>query len=386
MKLLWIGTQLGFSGYSAASRGYIRALYKEGVDLVLRNIKYDAGYDYPIEDWARPLYKKATEDIDLIIEHLTANELSVKEGNPHIKHVALLATETDLIPREWAQSVSRMDAVVTFCQMSADAIKKAGVTIPVYVVPHTFEIDSYKKVEPFQTMTGIPLTGTSKPCIFYNISQISHKKGIDKLLRAYYGAFRHQEPVALILKGYIGQMKRVDEEKKIMDFINNVKDGCRLQHYPSVIVFTEIMSDDEIKRVHSTGDIYVNASSGESFGIPVFEAAAYGNAVISPLWGGPSSYLTPETAYPVEYSIEPVYGVRHGHHYMYSSYENWAEPSVASLIEQMRLAYGNYMNLNLKKVTDLSAFDDKIVGPQLKEVFETIRLLKKRSISQGSHT
>ena len=58
MKLLWIGTQLGFSGYSAASRGYIRALYKEGVDLVLRNFKYDAGYDYPIEDWARPYIKR----------------------------------------------------------------------------------------------------------------------------------------------------------------------------------------------------------------------------------------------------------------------------------------------------------------------------------------
>ena len=371
MKVLYYSPLLGYSGYSYAARGYVRALYKQGVDLVLRSIKYDDGFEYELQDWDRPLFKKATEGIDLIVGHVTPNECARREGSS-IKHVLMFATETDLIPPEWAQAASRMDAIVTFCQMSADAIKKAGVTIPVYVVPHTFEIDSYKKVEPFQTMTGIPLTGDGKPCIFYNISQVSHKKGIDRLLRAYYGAFQNNEAVTLILKSYMGQMRRVDEEKKLVQFIDNVKDGCRFRHYPSVIIFNEIMSDEEIKRIHSTGDVYVNASSGESFGIPVFEAAAFGNAVISPLWGGPATFLKEDECYPVRYNIEPCFGQRHPHHYLYSSYENWAEPSVASLIEQMLAAYADYQAGALRKVGDLHLFDDSVVGPQLKNVFETI--------------
>ena len=372
MKILYVGSYKGFSGYAIAARGYVRALYKQGVDITLRSIKYDDGFEYELQDWDRPLFKKASEDIDLIVQHTTCNELAYREATPHIKHVALFATETDLIPPEWAQAASRMDAIVTFCQMSADAIKKAGVTIPVYVVPHTFEIDSYKKVEPFPTMTGIPLTGDSKPCIFYNISQVSHKKGIDRLLRAYYGAFQNNEAVTLILKSYMGQMRRVDEEKKLVQFIDNVKDGCRFRHYPSVIIFNEIMSDEEIKRIHSTGDVYVNASSGESFGIPVFEAAAFGNAVISPLWGGPATFLKEDECYPVRYNIEPTYGMRHPHHYLYSSYENWAEPSVASMIEQMRAAYADYQKDALRKVGDLHLFDDSVIGSQLKQVFEEI--------------
>jgi len=309
MKVLYISPYLGFSGYSTAARGYVRALHKQGVDLVLRSVKYDDGQEHKLEQWERELFCKASEGVDIIIQHLTANELAVQpDGQRNAKHVAMIATETDLISQEWTQSLNRMDAVITFCQMSADAIKKAGVTAPIHVVPHTFDMNVYKeKSEPFNTERGVPLSGSSKPCIFYNISQISNKKGIDKLIRAYYGAFRKKEPVTLLLKGYIGQMKRVNEEQ-------------------------------------------------------------YGKGIVSTIWGGPKEFLSEDEIYLVQHSVEPVFGMKHPHPYMFTSEENWAEPSVTSMIKAMRCAYQDYEENKLRSITNIERFDDNIVGPILTKI------------------
>lgn len=368
MKVLYISPYLGFSGYSTAARGYVRALHKEGVEVVLRNVKYDSGQEHKLEPWERALFCRAAEGVDVIVQHLTPNEMAIKEDDS-IKHIGVLATETDLIPKEWAESLNRMDAVVTFCEMSSEAIQRGGVRVPVYVLPHTFDIESYEhKVDPFDTMTGVPLSGTDKPCIFYNISQVSNKKGIDRLLRAYYGAFQKKEPVTLILKGYIGQMKRVGEDQQIIDFVNAVREGCRFKHFPPVVIFTDIMTEEEIERIHSTGDIYVNASSGEGWGLPLFDAAAYGNGVISTIWGGPGMFLKPDDIYQVHYTIEPVFGMNHPHPYMFTSNENWAEPSVQSMMKQMRVAFEDYCKDQVRTVKDLEIFDDSVVGEKFKAI------------------
>jgi glycosyltransferase involved in cell wall biosynthesis len=257
--------------------------------------------------------------------------------------------------------------------MSAWAIKNAGVKIPIFVIPHTFNMKDYdERLDPLTTMTGMPLSGDAKPCVFYNISQISNKKGIDKLLRAYYGAFRNREPVVLLLKGYIGQMKRVNEEEQIINYINDVREGCKFPHHPSVIIFSDIMTEEEIKRIHCTGDVYVNASSGEGWGLPLFDAAAYGNGIVSTIWGGPEVFLNPDEVYHVKHSIEPVFGMRHPHPYMFTSAEKWAEPSVSSMIDQMRVAFDDYCREKLRRVTNLERFDDSVVGVQFKGVLEEV--------------
>jgi glycosyltransferase involved in cell wall biosynthesis len=372
VKVLYISPYLGFSGYSTAARGYVRALHQKGVEVVLRNVKYDDGQEHKLEPWERALFCRAAEGVDVIVQHLTPNEMAVKEDGS-MKHIGVLATETDLISKEWAESLNRMDAVVTFCEMSSEAIQRGGVRVPVYVLPHTFDIKSYEdQGDTFDTMTGVPLSGADKPCIFYNISQVSNKKGIDRLLRAYYGAFQKKEPVTLILKGYIGQMKRVGEDQQIIDFVNTVREGCRFKQFPPVVIFTDIMTEDEIKRIHSTGDIYVNASSGEGWGLPLFDAAAYGNGVVSTIWGGPEMFLKSEDIYHVQHTIEPVFGMNHPHPYMFTSNEKWAEPSVQSMITQMRLAFDDYCKDQLRTVPNLEAFDDSVVGEQFKTILEEV--------------
>jgi len=373
MKVLYISPYLGFSGYSTAARDYVAALHKLGVDIVLRNIKYDDGHEHQLQPWERDLFTRSPEDVDIIIQHLTPNEMAVKEGSGNAKHVGMLATETDCVPALWAESLNRMDAVVTFCQMSADAIKKGGCTKPVFVVPHTFDMARYKRdIELIDDIAGEKLVSEDKPLVFYNVSQISKKKGIDKLLRAYAGAFQNDEKVLLILKGYFNQMAQTNEEEQIMKFINDVRDGMRYPNNPPLVVISQILSSEELDRIHATADVYVNTSSGEGWGIPLFDAAAFGNAVISTHWGGPAAYLQPDEIYMVKHSIEPVYDMRHPLPYLFTSQEQWAEPSVNSMIEQMRIAYADHQSGQLRNVTGLEKFDHSVVGPMFKEILESL--------------
>jgi hypothetical protein len=64
--------------------------------------------------------------------------------------------------------------------------------------------------------------------------------------------------------------------------------------------------------------------------------------------------------------------MKHPIPYMFTSQEQWAEPSVNSMIGQMRLAYQDYQGQKLRKVKGLEKFDYSVIGPQLKELLTQI--------------
>jgi glycosyltransferase involved in cell wall biosynthesis len=374
MKILYISPYLGFSGYSAAARGYVRALYNQDVDVVLRNIKYDDGQEYQLEDWDRKLFTRSSNDIDVIIQHITPNEMAM-EVQPGVKNIACVATETTRVSKEWVEPLNKMDAVITFCDMAVDCFKNSGVTVPVYKVPHTFDISKYEtRYEPFNTVeVDARFSGKDKLLTFYNIAQWSNKKAVDLALRAYYREFQNDEDVVFYLKGYIGQMSRVNEEKQLVDVVNSIKGRCKLPNYPPIYLMTDILSEEEMSRVHATGDVFVNTSHGEAWGIPIFDAAAFGNAIITHTWGGPGEFLNDDEIYKVDHVVEPVYDVQHPFPYMYTGLEDWSTPTIQGIRSAMRQAYEDHKAGQLRQGHGkIKQFDYSEVGPQLVKVIEEV--------------
>lgn len=390
MRILYIGPVRDFSGYAAASRGYINALHRAGADLVVRAIRYDradSGSEYAPTELERELLRKPLENIDVVVQHTTPNELRPVPGKTNI---AVVAWETNRIPEYWAKKLNQFDAVITFCQTSVDAFVDSGVTVPVFKIPHTFDIPSY-------SLDGIDkMASPSEPdflkdkFVFYNISQLSTKKGIDVLLRAYLTEFHGEDKnkVVLILKTYIDMANRSTERQRIQAYVTGVKNALRLpaDGYPQIMVVSNTLTDEQIKKIHRTGDAYVCSSRAEGWCIPAFEALAYGKKLITTMWGGmgefaqvdgtafPAELRLPtimkhrENVFPVAYLLEPLVGQQHSDPDLYTAKDFIAEPSVSSMMRKMREA----MNAKPEHRTNLVEFDYSVVGPKMLDVINAV--------------
>jgi len=386
-KILYIAPVRDFSGYATAARGYIQALHDAGANLVVRPVRYDQadpGTGYKVTDLERELLKRDLDGVDVVIQHLTPNEM---RPAPSKTNIAIVAWETTRIPSYWADKLNQFDSVMTFCDASVEAFKDSGVTVPIHKVPHTFDIPSYSLDDVEEIMSPSDPNFLKDRFVFYNISQFSQKKGIDSLLRAYFGAFHgKQDEVVLLLKTYVNMQGRSQEQDKLKAYINNVKQGMRLpvDGYPPVMLVTKTLTDDQIRKIHKTGDAYVCSSRGEGWCIPAFDALTYGNKLITTLWGGmgefaklTNSEVQRQNVFPIRYSMEPLVSQQHADPELYTSFDMIAEPSVSSMMTQMKIA----KEAQTFEAPDMTEFDHSVVGPNMLAVIEEIAASKTKEAS-----
>ncbi len=404
MRILYIGPVRDFSGYAAAARGYINALHYAGADVVVRAIRYDradSGSEYTPTELEGKLLKKPIENIDVVIQHTTPNELRPVKGKVN---VAVVAWETTRIPEYWAKKLNQFSAVITFCDASVECFKNCGVIVPVFKVPHTFDIPNYHLNDVAKMVSPSAPEFLNGKFVFYNISQLSTKKGIDVLLRAYLTEFhgKDKDKVLLILKTYIDMSDRASERDKVRHYVNSIKNALRLPMggYPEIMLILNTLTDYRIKQIHKAGNCYVCSSRAEGWCIPAFEALAYGNKLVTTSWGGmgefafdrqyltvpegtrsmiPGTYMVKEdekeNVFRVDHLMEPLVGQHHGDPELYTAKDLVAEPSVSSMMTQMRKA----MNTELKSKNPLMEFDYANVGPKMLEVLSKVVLTKETS-------
>ena len=300
-------------------------------------------------------------------------------------NIAIIALETTRAPDYWIQRLNEFDGVITFCDTSVNAFKSCGLNVPIFKIPHSFDMKHYAINNNYVINPKIQEAVKNK-FVFYNISQLSTKKGIDILLRSYFGQFYNKKDVILILKTYINMHGRDGEREQIQSYINGVKSAMRLplEGYPPVLLITNILTDKEVAGLHKISNCYVASSRGEGWCLPAFEALAYGNKLITTPWGGMKEYsITPNieftsgfmpknNVYLVDYSLEPLIGQNHADPELFTSRDFIAEPSVKSMMTAMR----NAVDFNKIDTPDLMEFDHSIVGPKMLTVINKIKEIK----------
>jgi len=107
-----------------------------------------------------------------------------------------------------------------------------------------------------------------------------------------------------------------------------------LAHYPRVVPLTGTLGREQIQGLHRRGDAFVLLQRAEGWGLPHFEAAALGKPVITTGFGGPREFLDSDSAYLVDYSLRPVWGMEWS--FFYGGTQRWAEPDLGQAIDHMR--------------------------------------------------
>lgn len=384
MRILITGPLKGASGYSHAARNIVNGLVHNGGDIVTRNLLYD-DYEYITSSWEQILYEKPLKDIDVLLQFTTPNEMRVKPG---ILNACYFFWETTRIPHYWTEQLNKLDLIFVPCVFNAQVLQNCGVTKPVVVAYPQFDIEFYKK--PYDSL-DIP--ELKDKIVFYNINQLSAKKGIDALLKAYFTSFFDvPDDVVLLLKLYINMANRQNELPIIKNFIEQIKSGLKLpiQKYPPVYVIPEFLDDTDIQRLHKTGHVYVNSSRAEGWCIGAFEAMAHGNLLISSRHGGMQEYVHENNAINFGGQLSPVFDMRHPDPHLYTGLEKWFEPNIVEMGIKMRQVFEAIKNPSPETLKALGAikdaakettkrFDFRNIGPQFLKAIELAYISWKKN-------
>jgi glycosyltransferase involved in cell wall biosynthesis len=104
---------------------------------------------------------------------------------------------------------------------------------------------------------------------------------------------------------------------------------------PGVTIVNGILNDEDMQRIHNTGDCYVSFSNSEGVGMGAVEAAMNNKPVIMQEYGGCSEYV--HTPYMIPCTLKNV-GFQD---FLFTPELVWGDPDVDVLKKHMKHAYEN---------------------------------------------
>jgi glycosyltransferase involved in cell wall biosynthesis len=341
----YIGQVWNQSGYAEAARNYILALHELGVPVTVEAIRHndqrpDLGRDGRV---LASLVDRSIE-YDRIILHDTPDTWvqRLRDEPPGIPTVGCTVWETSQLHPIWTRACNGVDEVWVPSRWNAEVFRHSGVRAPIEVVPHCIELPDPESIAP-AALEGIP----EGAFVFYSIFHWHERKNPLGLLAAYLAAFSGVHDVVLVLKTYFDWARPAgttdtderSDAQRLQDEIAAFKRRMKLAHYPRIVPLTGIYGRREILGLHRRGDAFVLLQRAEGWGLPHIEAAAMGKPVVTTAYGGQTDFLGPDTAYLVDYTLRPVWGMEWS--FFYDGTQRWAEPDLGQAVELLRRVHAN---------------------------------------------
>ena len=327
MKICFSSVFLDHSGYAQAARNILLAMVEAGIEVTTEIVSFARG---DVDE--TPGAKKALElqsrftDYDKKIIMLTPENYPKYYENGK-KNIGLLFWEVIGVDGRWVNYMNKMTEIWTPSEIFAKTFRDNGVTVPVRVITQPYQL--INEEQPFNTQGGDMFK-------FYSVFQWTERKNPKALLETYWKTFSGVKDVCLILKTYRGSFTPT-ESNAIRDDIRKWKLEISNIDFPKTYFIPYEMSEQDIQRLHATGDCFVSAHRGEGWGYPQMEAMCSGKPVISTNFGGIHEHMTDEFAWPIKYKFTKVTGMSHIP--WYNETQQWAEIDRDNLSKSMWEAY-----------------------------------------------
>jgi len=333
-KILYKGDIYSPSGYSNAIRNYIRCLLDLGHEVAIKHVQHDRiQFDPSGFDFTSKLSNFSYEDADIVIDQETPE---FYEPHKNLVNIAYCVWETSRLPDNllnWADQLNKMDIIFVPTEFNRKVFQESGVKKPIFVVPHIIDTEKFKPGK------GLKIEKMTKDdVVFLACFQWTSRKNPKDLLLAYASEFSRFEPVSFILKTYASDFS-LQEEERIKRLVQNALSLTNIDDRPDIYLLTKPVESEEMPFIYQTADIFVSASHGESFCLPVAEAMSCGCVPIVTGWSGQAEIITEHgyDGFLVDYILEPAEKVPGSP--WYSSKQNWAKIKVIDLRKTMREVY-----------------------------------------------
>lgn len=346
LEVIWHSPGYDPSGYASCARDYMLYLDRAGV-----KVRFE-----PVTFWS-PIATPATSG-DMFKKLKEFEVTPVSPNCPHVTHmvpdlykrrmdqhvpVGYTVFETDSLPKQWLEKMQLMKSIWVPCSFNLETFSRAGFDKDkMRVIPHIVPTEHYNP-EKHEKMK-IPV---EKDFYFLTIMDVTHRKGWDILLRAYFREFKNQKDVGLIFKGYFGGVEEV-QKRKLLHRLRTFRDELGIKNPPDLIFFGDIIDEKDMPRLYKAAHCYVTPNRGEGWCLPASEAMSMEVPTIGTGWGGPLEFMNEDNSYLIDVlefreiddemtKITPNY-----------KGQKWAEPSEAHLRQLMRQVYTNYKEAKRK--------------------------------------
>ncbi len=340
------------TGYAVAAKAYVRALVDAGVELTWAPMLpgEDRYQLQPVTDWPETKLNGVCNrpiDYDTVLIHTVPEyfpALIEQERQAGRRILGYTVWELENLPTHWPEILNQLDAVLVPCQWNVEVFRRAGVNVPIHVVPHLPQFESLAEAAPAARAAlraRLP-RDDRKRFVFYTVGYWSNRKAPYLALEAYWKAFNASDPVLMIVK---------TSRNDITQWHRHWRNGFRLRHpsparsvarlarrfanpAPVAVIAEESLSDEEMLALHEMGDCFVSLTRTEGWGLGAFDAARQGKPVVITGYGGQLDYLDPALSALVDYTLVPVHEPTWSASYKPS--DLWAEPSVEQAARQLR--------------------------------------------------
>jgi len=298
-ELIWHSILRPELGYGSAARQLLLAVERQGVDVRMAPFGNQPAHGF--ERYYKPL--DSWDKLAFYFDYrLRADDL------PCERIITYTMWESTLVPKEHIHRINQTSALLYVpCRQNLEAHRECGIRTPIKVLHHGIDPERF----PY-------LARLHRNCFtFGTFGDLTPRKGIDVLIRAFQDEFSREQPVRLLLKSSHGTLPHEVSDPRI-ELISGVMDQA------SLLEFLRQM------------DAFVLPSRGEGFGLCGIEAMSTGLPLIATNWGGPAEYLDSDDGYPLSYRLVPAEGTEsHGVRY----FGQWAEPDYDHLRYLLRLVY-----------------------------------------------
>ncbi len=292
------------SGYAEFARGFVKAVHALGVPVCLEvvtfvNIRPGLGADRQV---LLDLQDRQLKCCAKVIN--TPPDCFAGFRDPDCVNIGFTMSETTHIPASWVRQCNTMDGILVPCTWNREVFEQSGVRVPVRVVTPGMDAPPAEELASQDVNPTIPAkllaqavrrttphagstpsspgdqralwpTASLADCRerykFYSLFQWTERKNPGGLLRAYLAEFRQTDNVCLILKTYRGDFG-TKEQSLLLDEIASIRDSANLPDHAPILLISELLSQEQIRRLHRFGDCFVLPHRAERGRMPHMES------------------------------------------------------------------------------------------------------------------
>lgn len=288
-----IGPFRGGSGYDHHTRAFVREFVRQGVDVQLEELQL----------WSPTQAPHARDPFFESLRAPVAAEVELHFAMPHQvwptpgrRIVNYTMFEATRVPGEWAARAAHVDLTVLPTHSSLDAWVASGVPPEhLRISPLGVRLDFPDGAAlPLQDPQGRPLSSYQHR--FLNIAELSPRKNLLGLIRAWVHATSRHDDAVLIAKTNVFRPQL--QALFLEDLAEALRAaGKQLADCAPVVWCNTYLTDEHMPGLYRSATHYISLSFGEGWDMPMIEAASAGLALVAPRHSAYLEYLDDECAY-----------------------------------------------------------------------------------------